>query len=46
MMIVDLMKTTGWSRKRAVAAIEELEKNQIIYFPESGGFKLQVVGGI
>ncbi|MGT2755774.1 hypothetical protein [Streptococcus ovuberis] len=46
MMIIDLMKTTGWTRARAVSAIEELEKSQLIDFPETGGLKLQVVGGL
>lgn len=44
-MIFDLMKTTGWSRKRATKAIDELEKNHLVYFPEGGGLRLQVVGG-
>lgn len=46
MMISDLMKTTGWSRARAVSAIEELEKSQLISFPEAGGLRLQIVGGV
>ncbi len=46
MMIIDLMKTTGWTRARAISAIEELEKNQLIYFPEAGGLRLKVVGGL
>ena len=44
-MILDLMKTTGWTRKRAIAAIEELEQAHLVYFPEAGGLRLQVVGG-
>ena len=44
-MILDLMKTMGWTRKRAMAAIEELEKAHLVYFPDAGGLRLQVVGG-
>lgn len=44
-MIFDLMKTMGWSRKRAIAAIEELEQAHLVYFPEAGGLRLKVVGG-
>ena len=44
-MIFDLMKTMGWTRKRAIAAIEELEQAHLVYFPEAGGLRLQVVGG-
>ncbi|GMX40573.1 hypothetical protein [Streptococcus canis] len=46
MMISDLMKTTGWPRARAVAAIEELENNHLVSFPEAGGLRLQIVGGL
>ena len=31
-MILDLMKTMGWTRKRAMAAIEELEKAHLVNF--------------
>ncbi|AXJ12814.1 hypothetical protein [Streptococcus pluranimalium] len=44
MMITDLMKTTGWTKDRAISAIEELEKSQLIYFLETGGLELQVIG--
>ena len=44
-MIFDLMKTMGWTRKRAIAAIEELEQAHLVYFPEAGSLRLQVVGG-
>jgi hypothetical protein len=44
-MILDLMNTMGWTRSRAIAAIEELEQNNLVYFPEAGGLRLQVVGG-
>ena len=43
-MILDLMKTMGWTRKRAIAAIEELEQAHLVYFPEAGSLRLQVVG--
>lgn len=44
-MILDLMNTMGWTRSRAIAAIEELEQAHLVYFPEAGGLKLKVVGG-
>ena len=44
-MIFDLMNTMGWTRSRAIAAIEELERNHLVSFPEAGGLRLQVVGG-
>ena len=44
-MISDLMNTMGWTRSRAIAAIEELEQAHLVYFPEAGGLRLQVVGG-
>ena len=44
-MILDLMKMTGCTRNRAIAVIEELEQAHLVYFPEAGGLRLQVVGG-
>lgn len=44
-MIFDLMNTMGWTRSRAIATIEELEQAHLVYFPEAGGLRLQVVGG-
>ena len=44
-MIFDLMNTMGWTRSRAIAAIEELEQAHLVYFSEAGGLRLQVVGG-
>lgn len=47
-MILDLMNTMGWTKSRAIAAIaaiEELEQTHLVYFPEAGGLRLQVVGG-
>lgn len=42
MMIADLMKQTGWSRDRAVAAIKELEAVHLVQFPYQGGIKLRL----
>lgn len=42
MMIIDLMKQTGWTRDRAVAAIEELEKFHLIHFPNQGGLSIRM----
>lgn len=44
-MIFDFMNTMGWTRSRAIAAIEELEQAHLVYFPEAGGLRLKVVGG-
>lgn len=43
-MIFDLMNTMGWTRRRAIAAIEELEQTHLVYFPEAGGLRLKVGG--
>lgn len=40
MMVIDLMRTTGWSRDRALVAIEELEATSLIQFSHQGGMKL------
>ncbi|XHE18300.1 hypothetical protein PJ261_02310 [Streptococcus dysgalactiae] len=42
MMIIDLMKTTGWTRDRAVMAIEELESASLVTFQAQGGMKLRI----
>ena len=39
-MILDLMNTMGWTKSRAIAAIEELEQTHLVYFPEAGGLRL------
>lgn len=44
MLIVDLMKQTGWPRKRALAAVEELEAAGLVCFTNQGDFRLQVGG--
>ena len=31
-MIFDLMNTMGWTRSRAIAAIEELEQTHLVIF--------------
>ncbi|HGI4417472.1 TPA: hypothetical protein ACJSTP_002106 [Streptococcus agalactiae] len=46
MMVVDIMKQTGWSRDRALAAVEELKEQQLIHFLSQGGMRLQVIGGL
>lgn len=42
MMISELMRETGWSRKRAVTTIEELEATNLIRFQSQGELKLRV----
>ncbi|AEJ26080.1 hypothetical protein HKO46_02745 [Streptococcus equi subsp. zooepidemicus] len=42
MMVVDLMKQTGWSRARTLKAIEELEAAKLIQFQCQGGMILRV----
>lgn len=44
MLIVDLMKQTGWPQKRALAAVEELEAAGLVCFTSQGDFRLQVGG--
>lgn len=42
MMISELMRETGWSIKRALTAIEELETANLIRFQPQGELKLRV----
>lgn len=42
MMIGELMRETGWSRKRALTAIEELEATNLIRFQSQGELNLRV----
>ncbi|MCY7172910.1 hypothetical protein MK559_08590 [Streptococcus gallolyticus subsp. gallolyticus] len=42
MMISELMRETGWSRNRALTAIEELEAANLIHFQPQGELKLRV----
>ncbi|MBE3600774.1 MULTISPECIES: hypothetical protein [Streptococcus] len=45
MMIIDLMKETGWSRPRALAAVEELEAVGLVHFTPKGDLRLRMVSG-
>ncbi|WP_019779637.1 hypothetical protein [Streptococcus sobrinus] len=42
-IIRDLTKQTGWSRKRVVVALQELEDNKLLQFTSEGN--LRVYGG-
>lgn len=42
MVIVSLMKDTGWSRSKVEESLKELEQFNLIKFPESGGMMLKV----
>lgn len=42
MMISELMRETGWSRERALTAIEELEATNLIRFQSQGELNLRV----
>lgn len=42
MMIGELMRETGWSRERALTAIEELEATNLIRFQSQGELNLRV----
>ncbi|MGV3006436.1 hypothetical protein [Streptococcus pluranimalium] len=41
LLIVSLMKETGWKRERVVDALEELETFNLIKFPKQGGMLLK-----
>ncbi|ESR10643.1 hypothetical protein N1496_03995 [Streptococcus didelphis] len=45
MMIVDLMKQTGWSRERVVKAVEWLEAEKTVQFADNGSLNLRVFEG-
>lgn len=45
MMIVDLMKQTGWSRERVVKAMAFLEAEKTIRFAADGSLSLRVFEG-
>lgn len=45
MMIVDLMKQTGWSRERVVKAMAFLEAEKTIRFTTDGSMRLRVFEG-
>lgn len=38
-----IMKETGWSKARAKKAINELEKNQLVLFPATGGAAISII---
>ena len=42
LLIVDLMKTTGLSRKNADLALKELEEFELVQFGDKRGFSLCV----
>ena len=42
MVIVSLMKDTGWSRSKVEESLKELEQFNLIKFPESDGMMLKV----
>ncbi|MGV3293837.1 hypothetical protein [Streptococcus pluranimalium] len=39
MMVVDLMKQTGWSRERIVDTLSFMEKNKEVIFTRDGNFR-------
>lgn len=42
MVIISIMQETGWSRERVLASLEELERYNMVKFPENGGMMLKV----
>ncbi len=42
MVIVSLMKETGWSRFKVENTLKELEQFNLIKFPDTGGMMLKV----
>lgn len=42
MVIIDLMKQTGWSRERVVKAFELMESEKTIRISENGSLSLRV----
>lgn len=42
MVIVSLIKDTGWSPSKVEESLKELEQFNLIKFPESGGMMLKV----
>lgn len=43
MVIVSLMDETGWSRCRVEESLRDLERFNLIKFPDSGGMMLKIV---
>ncbi|ESR10540.1 hypothetical protein DIX59_10015 [Streptococcus iniae] len=44
MVILSLMKETGWSCEKVVKTLAELEEYNLIRFPTQGGMMLKVIG--
>ena len=45
MMVVDLMKQTGWSRDRVLKALEWLEADKTVQFSANGSLNLRIFEG-
>ncbi|MHA2621964.1 hypothetical protein ACXZ71_00890 [Streptococcus agalactiae] len=45
MMIIDLMKQTGWSRERVVNALDWMEAEKTIQFADNGNFNIRIFEG-
>lgn len=44
MIVVDLMRATGWSRERVVCALNVMEAKKDIVITENGNLRLRVLG--
>ncbi|BBN22487.1 hypothetical protein [Streptococcus agalactiae] len=45
MMVIDLMRTTGWSRERVLKALEWLEAEKTVQFSANGSLNLRIFEG-
>lgn len=45
MVIVDLIKQTGWSRERVLKALEWLEAEKTVQFSANGSLNLRIFEG-
>ncbi|HHV5879299.1 TPA: hypothetical protein ACULOE_001907 [Streptococcus agalactiae] len=45
MMVIDLMRTTGWSRERVLKALEWLEAEKTVQFSANGSLNLIIFEG-
>ena len=45
LLIVSLMKETGWKRERVVKAFELMEATQTVCITDDGHLRLRVLGG-
>lgn len=45
MIIVDLMKQTGWPRERVINALKMMEADQTVCITDDGHLRLRVLGG-